>query len=108
MTQDLANNLKARRKALGLSQAEVARRSGTQQRQVSLFERGGDITLATLNKLAQALDIELRPVPREHIAKITALIANRHAPESASLGATANESLLERYQIHDDEAAANG
>ena len=103
MIGDLAGSFLTRRKALGLSQAEVARRSGTQQRQVSLFERGGDITLSTLNKLAQALDMALVPVPREHAAKAAAAIAPR-APDRAVAGT----SLLERYQVHDDEASPGG
>ena len=74
MKSSLRETIRARRLALGLSQAEAARRSGIQQRQVSLFERGGDVTLSTLLKLAQALDVELMPVPREDTAKVESLL----------------------------------
>lgn len=104
MNHDIATDFRTRRRAKGLSQADVARRSGTQQRQVSLFERGGDITLCTLIKFAQALDIELIPVPREYAANIETLLTGKPEPEISSKAA----SLLERYQVNDDEAPSHG
>jgi len=99
MKQSLHETLRARRLALGLSQIEVARRSGIQQRQVSLFERGGDITLSTLLKLAQALDVELLPVPREDTAKVESLLKAKRGPAPSA----SPPSLLDRYQVTDDE-----
>ena len=96
--------MRARRLALGLSQIEVARRSGIQQRQVSLFERGGDVTLSTLLKLAQALDVELLPVPREDTAKVVSLLKAKREPVLS----TEPPSLLEHYQVKDDEEQSNG
>lgn len=108
MKPSLHQTIRARRLALGLSQIEAARRSGIQQRQVSLFERGGDVTLSTLLKLAQALDVELLPVPRQDIAKVESLLgAKRAAVPSVSLPATP-PSLLDRYQVKDDEEPSNG
>jgi len=104
MKQKINETIRARRLALGLSQIEAARRSGIQQRQVSLFERGGDVTLSTLLKLAQALDVELLPVPREDTAKVESLLKTKRGPApSASL-----PSLLDRYQVTDDEEPSNG
>ena len=108
MKPDLRQAMRARRRALGLSQAEAARRSGIQQRQVSIFERGGDVTLSTLSKLAQALDVELLPVPREDTAKVESLLeAKRTAVPSASLP-DAPPSLLNRYRVKDGEEPSNG
>lgn len=104
MKPNLHDTIRARRLALGLSQIEVARRSGIQQRQVSLFERGGDVTLSTLLKLAQALDVELLPVPREHIAKLESLLKAKREPAPS----TARPSLLDRYQVKDDAERSNG
>ena len=99
MKPKIHETIRARRLALGLSQSEAARRSGIQQRQVSVFERGGDVTLSTLLKLAQALDVELMPVPREDTTKIESLLnAKRGAAPSAS-----SPSLLDRYQVKDEE-----
>lgn len=104
MKQTIHETIRARRLALGLSQAEAARRSGIQQRQVSLFERGGDVTLSTLLKLTQALDMELLPVPREDTAKLESLLkATRGQAPSAP-----PSSLLERYQVKDDDEQSNG
>ena len=104
MKLKIHETIRGRRLTLGLSQAEAARRSGIQQRQVSLFERGGDVTLSTLLKLAQALDVELIPVPREDMGKVESLLkAKRGAAPSA-----APPSLLDRYQVKDDEEQSNG
>ena len=104
MKPSIHETIRARRLALGLSQVEAARRSGIQQRQVSIFERGGDVTLSTLLKLAQALDVELLPVPRDDAAKVESLLnAKREtAPTTPAL------SLLDRYQVKDDEEQSNG
>ncbi len=96
--------IRARRLALGLSQAEAARRSGIQQRQVSHFERGGDVTLSTLKKLAQALDIELITVPREDVAKVETLLTVKREPAPS----TSSTSLLEHYQVKEDDEQSNG
>lgn len=104
MTSSFHETIRARRLALGLSQAEAARRSGIQQRQVSLFERGGDVTLSTLLKLAQALDVELLPVPREDAAKVESLLKAKRAPAPSA----PTSSLLDRYQVKDDEEQSNG
>ena len=104
MKPKIHETIRARRLALGLSQIEAARRSGIQQRQVSLFERGGEVTLSTLLKLAQALDLELLPVPREDTAKIESLLKAKRAPAPS----TSPPSLLDRYQVKDDEEQSNG
>ncbi len=93
-----------RRLALGLSQIAVARRSGIQQRQVSTFERGGDVTLSTLLKLAQALDVDLVSVPREEMGKLDSLLK---AKRTAALPASP-PSLLERYHVSDDAEHSGG
>ena len=104
MKLGLHETIRARRLALGLSQIEAARRSGIQQRQVSTFERGGDVTLSTLLKLAQALDVELMPVPREDTAKLESLLKAKRGPAPSA----PTPSLLDRYQVKDDEEQSNG
>ena len=104
MKTNIHEAIRARRLALGLSQAEVARRSGIQQRQVSIFERGGDVTLSTLAKLAQALDVELVLIPREDTTRVETLLKTRRAPTAS----TSSPSLLDRYQVKDDEEKSNG
>ena len=104
MKPKIHETIRARRLALGLSQIEVARRSGIQQRQVSLFERGGDVTLSTLLKLTQALDVELLPVPREDATKLESFLKAKRGPAPS----TSAPSLLDRYQVTDDAEPSNG
>ncbi len=108
MKPRIHETIRARRLALGLSQAEAARRSGIQQRQVSTFERGGDVTLSTLFKLAQALDVDLIPVPREDTAKIDSLLKAKRGLAPAVSAPAPTPSLLDRYQVKDDEDPSNG
>ena len=103
MDSEIIQAFRARRKALGLTQRETARRSGIKQYLVSRFESGQDLRLSTLLKLAQALDLELLPVPRENAAKVQSLLqVKREPPLSPKL-----PSLLERYHVKDDEGASN-
>lgn len=46
----------ARRQALGLKQADVAASAGVSLRQYVTIEQGGNFTLATLERIAVALD----------------------------------------------------
>ena len=108
MKPSLHETIRARRLALGLSQVEAARRSGIQQRQVSLFERGGDVTLSTLLKLAQALDVELIPVPRDDAAKVESLLKAKRGPAPSVSAPAPTPSLLDRYQVKDDAEQSNG
>ena len=102
MKPKIHETIRARRLALGLSQTEAARRSGIQQRQVSSFERGGGVTLSTLLKLAQALEVEFMPVPREDMAKLESLLRGKPEPAPSA------PSLLDRYRVEDDEERVNG
>lgn len=55
---NLGKNLRAARKRLGLTQEEVAERSGVQAGEVSRIERGKrDPQVSTLEKLAEALEV---------------------------------------------------
>ncbi len=71
---------------------------------MSVFERGGDVTLSTLLKLAQALDVELLPVPREDTAKLESILKGKRGPAPSA----SPPSLLDRYQVKDDEEQSNG
>ena len=91
----LARQFRERRHALGLTQADVARRAGIQQIQVSRFERGGDMRLSTLLRLVGALELELLAVPRgaATLPAGAVLEAEQEPPPS----------LLDRFRVPDDE-----
>jgi DNA-binding XRE family transcriptional regulator len=51
------------RKHLGLTQAELSRRSGVSQRRISRIEAGDDVKLSTLRALWRALGFEPLVIP---------------------------------------------
>ncbi|MBR1828879.1 MAG: helix-turn-helix transcriptional regulator [Atopobiaceae bacterium] len=53
---ELAGRVRARRKELGYSQQELARRSGVSLGSLKRFEREHEVSLASLVKLSIALD----------------------------------------------------
>lgn len=60
LAHDLGQMVYDRRTALGLSQSELAERSGMKQPQISRIEGGGTVpTIPLLRRLARALDAEL-------------------------------------------------
>lgn len=67
-TKDLGNVLRNARKALNLTQAELASRAGIWQRTVSNIETStGDAKVDTIFDLLAALDLELHIVPRSKV-----------------------------------------
>jgi DNA-binding XRE family transcriptional regulator len=65
----LANQLLVRRREMGLTQQQLAERSGIQQADISRIERGdGNPQLATMERLASALDAQFAIVPRHPAA----------------------------------------
>ena len=56
----LGERLAARRRRLGLTQTEVARRMGSTQRIVSKIETGGDVNVSTLRRCTSVLGLDLR------------------------------------------------
>ena len=74
--QRLAEEVRDRRRELGISQAELARRAGMTQPGISRIELGGTTpTLPLLSRLAQAmesdLDIHLSPERGEFTVRFT-------------------------------------
>ena len=58
--RELARQLAERRRGAGLSQAELAKRMGTSQGQITRFESGADTRLSTVARYAAAIGIKLR------------------------------------------------
>ena len=55
----LHDEIRRARKELNMSQADLAAAAGVQRKQISILERGGNVTLATIRKvLAQLPNIE--------------------------------------------------
>jgi transcriptional regulator with XRE-family HTH domain len=99
MDLELHSALRQRRVELGLTQREVAIRSGIPQARVSAIERGSDVTVKTLLKLVAALEMELLPVPREAISRVRAALVQASVRTSSQ----PPPSLLDLYGVPDDE-----
>ena len=56
--EDIVCNVKKRRKEFGLSQQELAKRSGVSYGSIKRFETKGDISLGSLIKIAFVLNCE--------------------------------------------------
>ncbi|TLX70639.1 helix-turn-helix domain-containing protein [Pseudomonas nicosulfuronedens] len=63
MTPDIRIQLRERRRALKLSQRELAQRCNLHQPQIARLENGGEVQLSTLESAASALGLKLGLVP---------------------------------------------
>lgn len=74
-TQDIIVALKSARKAKGLSQRALSKRTGVPQSHISKIESGGaDIRLSSLTELARALDLDLKLVPRKIVPAVDGVV----------------------------------
>jgi len=74
----LTSVFRAMRKQRGLTQAELAERTGQAQAYVSAIERGSrDVRASTLSLLAAALGCELMLVPKEQAAELRHAMTQR-------------------------------
>lgn len=74
ITLALADVLREARLSRKLSQAELARKLGIRQRQISDLERATvDPRLSTIQNVARALDLELMLIPHHLISTVEAL-----------------------------------
>jgi HTH-type transcriptional regulator/antitoxin HipB len=71
----LQEQLKQRRKALGLPQATLQLRVGISQQQYQRVEAGGNPRLETLALIAKGLDAELMLIPQEKLAAVQVVLA---------------------------------
>lgn len=95
MTDSLLKQLKDRRKELGITQSEMARRLKITQPQYQKIESSGNPSLKTLNSLALALDLKLILVPKEKAAQVEEL-TGRQRPAKKLL------SLLDQFEVRDE------
>ena len=73
--RDIIDVLKSVRKAKGLSQKALSKRTGVPQSHISKIESGGaDIRLSSLIELARALDLDLRLIPRKAVPAVEHIV----------------------------------
>jgi transcriptional regulator with XRE-family HTH domain len=89
-----SNSLRSRRQALGLTQHEVAKRSGLLQTNYSKIEQGKtDPRLSTLQDIARALSLEVMLVPSELVDTVHALTGQSEVPEDKPLFSAEPDSI---------------
>jgi predicted transcriptional regulator len=70
----ILSSLEERRRSLGLTQAEVAKRAGLSQTHYSRIEQGKiDPRLTTLQDVARALSAELLVIPTELVSTVNSM-----------------------------------
>jgi transcriptional regulator with XRE-family HTH domain len=67
--------LRARRKQLGLQQSDMSLRAGIARQQYHRLENGGNPSLKTLELAAAGLDMALMLVPKERLSAVRAMLA---------------------------------
>lgn len=76
-TEHIVGALREARAAKGISQRELAARSGLPQSHISNIERGGvDLRVSSLVALARVLDLELTLVPRKSVPAVRSIISS--------------------------------
>ena len=76
----MRQQLKARRKALGLRQEDMGTRVGMPRQQYQLLEAKGNPRLDTLELVAKGLNSELMLIPREKLAVVKAVLEGKALP----------------------------
>jgi transcriptional regulator with XRE-family HTH domain len=67
--------LRARRKQLGLQQSDMRLRAGIARQQYHRLENGGNPSLRTLELAAAGLDMALMLIPKERLSAVRAMLA---------------------------------
>ena len=100
--EEMGNKLKAARTRKGLSQRELAAKTGLLQAQISKIENGAsDLRLSSLIALSRALDLELELIPRRALPAVEALV--RDVESFADRRGNAKIDVRPAYSLDDDE-----
>ncbi len=86
------------RKARRLSQAELARRVGIKQGNLSRIESGqSDIRVGSLVELARVLNFELMLIPKQYVPAVTSMVSgtSKDAATTPAYGLTADDEQQE-------------
>lgn len=95
----LGRAFRALRQQRGLTQASLARLSGTNQATISNVERGAiEARSSTLERIVTALDAELVLVPKDRVAAV------RRAANPTAAVAGEGYSLRDAFAVSDDDA----
>ncbi|MFJ3051902.1 helix-turn-helix transcriptional regulator [Pseudomonas nitroreducens] len=77
MKTTLLEQIRKRRKQLGLKGIDMPARTGINRQQYGLIEKAGNPNLETLDKIAEGLEAELMLIPKEHLNSVINLLQSR-------------------------------
>ncbi|MFN2355795.1 MAG: helix-turn-helix transcriptional regulator [Desulfopila sp.] len=89
----ILEQLKKRRKLLGLRQQDMLLQAGMTRQQYNRLETKGNPRLDTLELLAKGLGMELLLIPKEKLAAVKKLLEEKTEDESADRNATEDRAL---------------
>lgn len=81
--RELARQLAEHRRDAGLTQAELAKRMGTSQGQITRFESGADTRLSTVARYAAAIGVKVQWAiqPVDHTAKRSTTVSRQRSTQ---------------------------
>lgn len=75
MRTTLLDQIIKRREKLRIRSSEMTIRAGINRQQYEKIEKGGNPSLATLDKIAEGLDAELMLIPKEKLEQVKRILA---------------------------------
>ncbi len=91
--------IRRRRKKLGILQKDMKHLIGMQQAQYQKIETGGNIQIRTLERILKILKLQLILVPKEKVDMILPLLDEEADLVKVEYG----KPLLDRFQVREDD-----
>ena len=101
MADDLLQQLKKRRQAMGLRQSDMMLRAGISRQQYQRLESKGNPRLDTLELIAKGLNSQLMLIPKEKMRAVTAVLESTGGDQAAN-SSPANPPSHKKKSLPDD------
>jgi transcriptional regulator with XRE-family HTH domain len=102
MAGRLLQQLKKRRKALGLKQSDMMMRIGVSRQQYQRLEAKGNPRLDTLELIAKGLNGELMLIPKEKVSAVIAVLENVESERKPVQKLSGQTMTHEKKSLSDD------
>jgi len=102
MTDRLLQQLKKRRKALGLKQSDMMMRIGVSRQQYQRLEAKGNPRLDTLELIAKGLNGELMLIPKEKVSAVIAVLESVETERKSGQKSPGQTMAREKKSLSDD------
>lgn len=102
LTDRLLQQLKKRRKALGLKQSDMMMRIGVSRQQYQRLEAKGNPRLDTLELIAKGLNGELMLIPKEKVSAVIAVLESVETERKPGHKSPGQTMTNEKKRLSDD------